>query len=511
MSNWNLGYVSDINYTHGYYSELNPNRSKLALLNVGLAPADDGAHCELGFGQGISINIHAAALGNHWYGNDFNPSQVNFAKSLLLAADAKLTLTDQSFEEFCKRDDLPEFASISLHGIWSWISDTNRSIIVDFIKRKLMVGGVVYISYNTLPGWASFAPIRHLLTEHASVMGSNGEGVLNRVSASLEFAIKLMDKNPLFTRVNPSVVNRLKKVADQNRQYLAHEYFNKDWHPMYFSEMNNWLSAAKISFACTAHYLDHIDELNLTQDQQGMLKDIEDPTFKESIRDFIVNQQFRRDYWIKGARKLSGIEKVEMLKKHRVVLISARADISLKISGSQGEGNLSESIYAPVLELMSDHKVRSIEEIADHLKANQILFPQVTQVIMVLIGAGHMASVQTDEQINKNKKSTAKLNSSLIDKARLNDHIGFLASPVTGGGIAVNRFEQLFLSAKNNGIQQHQDWAKASWGVLSSQNQRLIKDGKTIETEEDNLEELNRLAKRFSEKRMQILSALNIA
>jgi len=44
---------------------------------------------------------------------------------------------------------LPDFDYIGLHGIWSWISDENRQVIVDFIRKKLKVGGVLYISYNT--------------------------------------------------------------------------------------------------------------------------------------------------------------------------------------------------------------------------------------------------------------------------------------------------------------------------------------------------------------------------
>ncbi len=295
MSDWTSGYVADIGYTYGYYNELNPNRATLAFLNAAYAPPSLGTHCELGFGQGLSVNVHAAASGSAWYGTDFNPSQAAFAQSLATSSGADVHLTDEAFADFCNRSDLPEFDSIGLHGIWSWISDENRSIIVDFIRRKLKVGGALYISYNTLPGWATFAPMRHLMTEHASVMGSHGKGVVNRVDGALEFAQKLIDTNPMFARANPGVAERLKKVAEQNRHYLAHEYFNTDWHPMHFATMSDWLAPAKISFACSAHYLDHIDAINLTAEQQAMLKEIPDPTFKESVRDFMVNQQFRRD------------------------------------------------------------------------------------------------------------------------------------------------------------------------------------------------------------------------
>lgn len=82
MSDWTAGYVADIGYTYGYYSELNPLRVQLAFLNAGLVPPSVGTACELGFGQGLSTNIHAAASVVSWHGTDFNPSQASFAQEL---------------------------------------------------------------------------------------------------------------------------------------------------------------------------------------------------------------------------------------------------------------------------------------------------------------------------------------------------------------------------------------------------------------------------------------------
>jgi hypothetical protein len=59
MTDWTAGYVADIGYTFGYYQELNPLRAKLAFLNAGLVCPPFGTACELGFGQGLSANLHA--------------------------------------------------------------------------------------------------------------------------------------------------------------------------------------------------------------------------------------------------------------------------------------------------------------------------------------------------------------------------------------------------------------------------------------------------------------------
>jgi len=175
---WSQGYVADIGYTFGYYHELNPTRAAFTLCMQGFAAPDMKQACELGFGQGLSINLHAAASGVRWFGTDFNPSHAAFARELAEVSGGQAQLSDDSFELFVKRDDLPGFDFIGLHGIWSWVSDKNRRLITDFVSKRLNVGGVLYISYNTLPGWAAFAPIRHLMTEHAEVLGSEGRGIV---------------------------------------------------------------------------------------------------------------------------------------------------------------------------------------------------------------------------------------------------------------------------------------------------------------------------------------------
>ena len=87
----------------------------------------------------------------------------------------------------------------------------------------------------------------------------------------------------------------------------------------------------------------------------------------------------------------------------------------------------------------------------------------------------------------------------------------FLASPLTGGGHEVRRFQQLFLLAFKNGKKSVNEWAQFAWTVLSAQNQKMLKAGQVLESEEDNLAELNMLAQVFADKQLPILKALLIA
>lgn len=511
MSDWTAGYVADIGYTYGYYTELNPLRVKLAFLNAGLALPDVGAACELGFGQGLSANIHAAASITQWYGTDFNPGQAAFAQELAAASGSGAQLHDDAFADFARRPDLPEFDYIGVHGIWSWISDENRAVMVDFIRRKLKVGGVLYISYNTLPGWASFAPMRHLMTEHADVLGAEGRGIVSRIDGAIDFADKLLKTNPAFARANPQVAGRLESIKGQNRHYLAHEYFNRDWHPMHVATMADWLAPAKVQFACSANYIDHIDSINLSADQQALLKEIPDPMFRQSVRDFMVNMQFRKDYWVKGARQVSKLETAEGLRALRVLLTTSRDQVSLKVTGALGEATMTESIYAPILDQLADHKPKTLGQLEKTLAEQRITLTQLTEAALLLNGSGHLAVIQEDSASHKARKTSDAFNARLMHLARGSNDIAYLASPVSGGGITVNRFEQLFLLARSQGQKFPEGWAQFAWQLLAAQGQRLVQDGKTLDSSEDNLAELTRQANEFNDKRLPVMKALGIA
>ena len=502
--------MADIGYTYGYYPELNPLRARLAFLNAGLVPPESGVHCELGYGQGMSANIHAAASGSTWYGSDFNPSQAAFAQSLAAASGASAHLTDEAFADFCTRTDLPEFDSIGLHGIWSWVNDENRAVIVDFIRRKLKVGGVLYISYNTQPGWAAMVPMRDLLTEHSEVMGIAGQGIAKRIDGALEFADKLMATNPNYLKANLGVAERFKGIKAHNRNYLAHEYFNRDWLPMPFSKMAQWLEPAKVSFACSADYLAYIDVVNLTVEQQALLKEIPDAMFQQTVRDFMVNQQFRKDYWVKGARTLNPLEQAEAFRAQKVMLATYRADVSLKVNGALGEAAMQEAVYKPILDALADHKPQTLAQLEQALKGQNIAFAQLTEAVLILAATGTLVDVQDEAITQKAKKHTDKLNTHLMLKARSSADTAYLASPVTGGGVSVNRFQQLFVLALQQGKKKPEDWAAFVAQILALQGQKIVKDGKPIETAQEQLAELTTQATDFATKQLPILKALQI-
>ncbi|MDA8562616.1 methyltransferase regulatory domain-containing protein [Luminiphilus sp.] len=510
MADWASGYVSDIDYTFGYYPELNPLSMKLPFLLNGLVPPKVETACELGFGQGVSVNIHAAATKIAWWGTDFNPSQAGFARELAQISGSRAALYDESFAEFASRTDLPDFDFIGLHGIWSWISAENRRVIVDFLRRKLAVGGVLYVSYNTLPGWSSFVPMRHLMAEHSDIVGSTGDGMVARIDGAMAFAERFLATNPAFNRAMPGVEKKLTEMKGKPRPYLAHEYFNRDWHPMHFTEMSECLSEAKLNYACSAEYLDQLEAVNFTADQKEFLLDISNVTLRETVRDFMVNKSFRRDYWVKGPRRLSNHERKRALLAIRVVMIRHRPDVSLEITGPAGKANLDPAIYDPILNAMADLVPRTLEEIADLVAASEASVEHLFQAIHVLTCKGVM--VLTKDHADGDVPGTKALNAHICKRAAGSNDVAYLASPVTGGGVLVYRIEQLFVNAIiDDPGHSPEDWAHVAWEQLKSVNEKLVKDGKPLESDEENIAELTLKAQKFAGKALPILRALGVA
>jgi hypothetical protein len=510
---WTEGYVTEIDYTHGYYRELSPDLLRFACLikGVHVPKTPTLRYLELGFGQGLSLNIHAAACPGEYWGTDFNPAQVSNAQSLLSASGANARLLDDSFAELAARSDLPSFDIIGLHGIWSWISPDNQRMIVDIVRRHLAVGGLLYISYNTLPGWASAMPFRHLMQLHAELAGADAQGMIGKIDAALQFSQQVVDGGALYFRANPGVAERLKKVSEQNRHYLAHEYFNADWYPMHFSEVAGMLENGKVGFAASAHLLDHIDSINLGNDSIQHLNGIRHPILRESVRDYYVNQQFRRDVFIKGLRFMNPLEQQAALRSIRVILLSQPDEVPLKVKGVLGEANLQEGVYMPILEaLATGQSVKSLGDLEKAL-AGKVGFSALVQAMMILLGNGNAGIAQDDEVMERSVPHCHKLNLHLCSRARYNNDIGFLASPVTGGGLPVPRFHQLFLLAVHQGHRTPEDWAKFAWEILNRQNQRIVKEGKTLESSEENLAELTSQAREFETKKLPVLNALKIS
>ncbi len=513
MAEWDAGYVTAIDYTFGYFPSLNPRRHRLPLLKAGFAPPGTATACELGFGQGLSLAIHTAASPTRWCGTDFSPAHADQAHAFAAAAAAGIgdvAWYDEDFARFCARAELPAFDFIGLHGVWSWISDENRMVIVEFIRRHLKVGGVLYLSYNTQPGWAAMVPMRQLLALHTQRLGGPGQALATRIDDAIDFAEGLLAVAPALASDQPRLAAWVQGLRPQSRHYLAHEYFNRDWQPMLFAEVAEWLGAARLTFAATASSGDTFAELTLTPEQRQFLAAIPDPTLRETSRDFLLNRQFRGDYWNKGGRRLPPVEQEAALREESFVLARRRQDVSLTVSVAGGEAQLNQAVYEPLLDALADHRPWTLGEIERRVGGERLPLVKLVEAATVLVAAGVLAPALAAAETASCRTVTGRLNRYLLKRAPDGGDIEHLASPVTGGGIFVPRLQQLFLLAGSGGHKTPEAWAAFAWEQLSVRGEQLQTAGGPLTTAEEHLAELTRLARAFAEKGLPILRALGV-
>jgi SAM-dependent methyltransferase len=502
---WTAGYRADIDYNWTYYRDLAPGHIDFCLLLAGLEPPERSGlrYLELGYGQGLASNIHAAACPGEFFGVDFNPSHAANSREMARVAGAGADFTDASFAELAERDDLPPMDHIVMHGVWSWITDENRRLLVETYRRRLKVGGVLYMSFNVFPGWAAMLPVRHILGLHARGVGHPNQGEMARIEAALAFGKQLADTGARYFQIHPSAVAQLNDIGGQPKAYVAHEYFNDHSRPMYFSEIHDALSEAKLSYAGSAQPIEQFDGFNLTAAQQGILAGFPAGDLRETVRDFLVNATFRRDLFTRGAKRLTPLERHERMSALRIALTVEPANVRYEVQTPLGKVGLKEEIYRPIVEALADGGgPKRLSDFAASPKVAALPTGALLESLAVLVGSGQAHPALSDEDIAAAKPRTDRLNAYLMDRSRISGDATALASPVIGAGVFVGRFEQMFLGARARGLKTPKDWASDVWNTLARQSQALIKDGKLLETPEANQAELLTQATAMADTRL---------
>ena len=522
MNSWNEGYFTDSTYTYGYYRELSPHFLRWCLLLKGIAApeiTEDSCHCELGFGQGVSANIHAASVPGKYFGTDFNPAHATQANELVEASGANAKFFEDSFEEFAKRDDLPQFDSISFHGIWTWVSAENRRHMLEIVRRHLKSGGMVYNSYNCLPGWAPNAPLRELLTLYDRYKANGDTNA--RVKAAFKFIEDFIAAEPAYAGIAPNFKSYFDNMKKLNADYIAHEYLNLDWDLMYFVDVVELCKEAKLDFAMSAVPIETRQDMFLPEKGRDFLKTIDNPIVVEQLQDYFINRQFRKDLFVRGMRRLSRTEAYDKIFNMRYVLLTPVEDVPMEVATGVRKLNLLPEIYKPILEFLAEGNYRP-KDLHEYAAKSKVEAPTLIELVTVLVSTGHVMPCQSDNAVKQVKRSCDRLNAHICERSVYGDAINFLASPLTGCGIEVGRFQQIFLNQYKAGNKTADKLAEATWKILSrlgekfivEDKQQLSKDDsgaftyprKVLETPEENLEHTKTLAEKFL-TRVPILKA----
>jgi SAM-dependent methyltransferase len=511
---WTVGYASDIEYTAGFYREQSPAYLNFVCLLNGYEPVAldrPFTYCELGFGRGLTANILAASNPQgEFYATDFNPAHVAGARALSSAAQIpNLHLFEHSFEEMAAGSvaDLPQFDFITLHGIYTWVTAESRRYIVQFIRRFLKPGGVVYVSYNAMPGWSTALPLQRLLVEHADLAPGRSDGQMKTAAA---FVQQLDKAQAGFFKANPGLKSRLEMLGSGNVNYLVHEYLHKHWQPLYFADVARDLADAKLDYVGSAELAHAYPALFFTPEKLAIIDGSADFVFRETLKDYFLNTSFRKDVFVRGARAMPALRQKEALQDLQAVALVPRGAVNLKLKLGNAEIDARPEIYDPVLDALSQGP-KSLGELAQLPALKNRPSGTMAQVAALLVVSGQ-AAIYPALQPAAPVATAQRLNRVLADQARYSDDYQALSSPLLGSGVAVSYPERLLygILAGSAGPLSAPQLAEKAWDTMQASGRRMAKDGKPIQDPAGNLAALTAFAKTCLEHRLPLWKTLHM-
>src|SRR5262249_33966508 len=146
----------------------------------------------------------------------------------------------------------------------------------------------------------------------------------------------LADLGADYFEANASARAQLASIRRMPGNYVAHEYFNRIWTPLYHLDVARQMHQAKLTFAASADLSHHVQRLCLTPEQLKKLGEIDVLSFRETVRDVFLNQQFRKDIFVRGPERIPATERRELLMATRFALVIPREHVEAGADYPQG-------------------------------------------------------------------------------------------------------------------------------------------------------------------------------
>jgi SAM-dependent methyltransferase len=332
------GYVSDILYLRDFKPMLAPAWLDHVALVCGIEPPARGAGfawCELGCGQGVTAAVLAATHPRgQLYGIDAMPEHI--ANARRLADEARIGNLRLDAIDFAAAVDLPlpKFDYIVAHGVYSWIDDASQAALRSFIDRHLAPGGLVYLSYNAMPGWLRDLPFQRIVSELGSTMPGDSAAGFSAAAAVIR-AMAAAGLPALASSITLAEIDA--RPQDYPPAYLVHEFMHRAWRPLYVTELRAAMAEIGLAPVGSATLIENIDALVLSDSARAILAAIADPNVRELARDFFLDQRLRCDVFHRGSRSLGAGPRKDRLLAMSYALARPAAAIRYNVTTPAGK------------------------------------------------------------------------------------------------------------------------------------------------------------------------------
>jgi cyclopropane fatty-acyl-phospholipid synthase-like methyltransferase len=440
MDGWGAGYVTDIEYTDGFYSAQSPTNLALAATINGIeAPDLEGAfsYCELGCGRGNTSMVLAAVHPQaEFHAIDFHPAHIAYAQVQARAAGlSNLTFHECSFDDLTgpRGATLPMFDVVTMHGVWSWIAPQLQQSILAFLNARLKPGGLVYVSYNAMPAWNAVAPLQRIVRELAGVGGQRSDVAVQHALQQVERFTKLKVIPERFQED----VKRLKDTAQNNLlSYLAHEYLNAHWQPLYHLDVARVFASAKLTFAGNSDLLKNFYNLYLTQEQRDAVAEIPVTELRETLKDFCTDHWFRQDIFVRGVRRMPDARREKLLSAQSLMLLRPPPDV-IEIGRPDGsKWRPDVDVYRRVASALQQ-RPRRVSELLTLEGLPQDHQVRPVELVGILVGTG-LAGIYREPSAAEHA-SAGKLNAPRHAEEEISlSSAVTLAVPAARGGVSIS-------------------------------------------------------------------------
>jgi SAM-dependent methyltransferase len=360
---WSQGYVTDTLYTDNVFREQSPVWINYVAARHGCVPRpldQSFSYLELGCGLGHSITVFAAAFPKgRFVGVDFNPAQIDHAQRRARALGlGNLTFVEASFQDLAADSagqgparGLDTLDFVTFHGIYSWISTEARAAMQKIIFDRLKPGGLVYNSYNAMPGWIAELPMQRLAAEMARLGRGDSS---TRARQAFERIGDLAKTKAGYFGAMPQVAKLIPNLAKKPGNYLAHEYLNGDWNAFYATDVAAEMAHAKLDFVGSATLVENHEDLVLTEESRKQINAEPDENLRVLLRDFLVNQRFRRDVFVRGHARLGPRESRQHQAGLAMVAGRSLAGLTKNVKVPRGTVNFDVGDFDALKEIISE-------------------------------------------------------------------------------------------------------------------------------------------------------------
>lgn len=454
MNDSSHGYDVSVEYGHGFCPEMAPDWLDLSARIAGHRPPRDSSapfrFLELGAGQGTGLCLLAAANPHGAFvGVDFQPEHVAHASAL--ADQAGLTnirFVEADFLDLAETwpGDFGAFDYVGLHGVYSWMAPELRAAIVTCLAHATKPGGLVYCGYNTQPGWLGTVPFQHITRRLHQ--GGGGPG-----SAAFDASIALFDRlrsgGADTFRILPGLKTRLDSVRTRKASYLIHEYLHAHWRPLWHSELADDFERAGLAYVGSATLAETMLPDVLPPPLRAAIVAQTDAGLREDVQDFVINQSFRRDVFVRAAGA-SAKRDVAALAELRIHLLSPPAPDGLTVKAAFGEIRLQHQAYDDIVAALGDGP-KSIAALAA-LPGNQGQgIENVLQIVLLLL---HTRTLALAPPVARSTARAEALNAVIARGAADGLPYDHIAAAATGSAIAASETELLMLDCWFGGARQ---------------------------------------------------------